>query len=164
MQQNMIIYISKATRVPTAEEVARLARASAENNRNTGITGLLLQIGNYFVQVLEGQPQILSAVLRKIDRDERHTGLCIIYQKAGDSKLFTQWNMGYFNIEQYYQANRLDIHALRHYVEEIFTKRATSKEAIVQLIRSMPVLMQSWQIQKPDSEEVVVSSRQCIST
>ena len=145
MHPNMIIYISKATRTLSPAEVEQIAAASAKRNKEANITGLLLQVGNYFVQVLEGEAYTLDRTLKRIEADQRHTGIRIIYQASSSAKMFSQWNMGYFNIEQHYQANRLDFMQLQRYAEETFATRDSSKEAIVQVIRTMPALMQSWQ-------------------
>jgi hypothetical protein len=145
MQQHAVIYISKATTTLRPETVQQIANSSAEKNQKADVTGLLLQIGNYFVQILEGEEQTLEKLLRKIERDDRHSELRVIYQKPIRSKTFAQWNMGYFNIEEHYQANRLDVLKLRNYVDEMFATRETSKKAIVQIIRSMPALMQAWE-------------------
>ena len=83
------------------------------------------------MQVLEGQSLPLAALLQKIEADERHSVIHIIYKAFTPSRIFAQWNMGYFNIEQYYQINRCDVAQLRRYVEKTFMNNETAQEAIV---------------------------------
>jgi hypothetical protein len=136
----MIIYISKAARPLQSEEVELLAASSAAKNRQVAVTGLLLQVGNFYVQVLEGRPWRLSYLLEKIERDARHSDLSVIYKAPAQSRLFGQWNMGYFNIEKYYHANELDVPRLRQFAEEAFATSKTSQHALVQVIRSIPAI------------------------
>lgn len=140
MPQEMLIYISKAARPLTPNDVEQIAISSTEKNKKSNITGLMLQIGNFYVQVLEGQPWKLSSLLATIERDDRHVELRVIFREHTQSRLFPQWSMGYFNIEKYYHANHLDIRQLIRYTNEACTKNATSTHALIQVIKSIPAI------------------------
>lgn len=150
MDQEVIIYISKATRPLSSEETAQISAAAAHKNRKLKVTGLLLQVGNYFVQVLEGHSEALSFLLEKITADNRHTEVRVIYKAPDHSRMFAQWNMGFFNIEQHYSINRCDFAQLRQFTEKAFAHNETSKEAIVQVIKALPALMQTCETKKPE--------------
>ncbi len=58
-----------------------LVRHSRESNRRSGITGVLLHVGESFFQVLEGPPEAIDALYAKILLDPRHTRITrIIYE------------------------------------------------------------------------------------
>ena len=82
MRLEMCVYISRTTELFRQMDVPALAEASAYHIRTRAITGLLLQIGNYFVQVLEGDAPTVSALLTKISHDKRHTDVRVIYKNA----------------------------------------------------------------------------------
>jgi hypothetical protein len=142
MSLEMCVYISRSTELFRQIDVQDLAEASAQNNRTQEITGLLLQIGNYFVQVLEGDTITVSALLTKISHDRRHTDIRVIYKNAIPARLFEQWNMGYFNIEQHYRLSRLNLIDLRRMVTDAFDKQETAGKALVLVLRSIPSLLE----------------------
>ena len=147
MHQEMIVYISKATRPLSAAEVQQIAALSAERNRKADITGLLLQIGDYFVQALEGDAEKLAPLLKKIQADNRHNEVQTIYRMSDQPRIFTQWNMGFFNIEKHYQASRQDVAQLRQFAQKAFAADTSSREAIAHLIKSIPALMKKWEVE-----------------
>jgi hypothetical protein len=142
MRLEMCVYISRTTKFFRQTDVPALAEASAQHNRTQEITGLLLQIGDYFVQVLEGDTLTLSALLTKISHDKRHTNIQVIYKNAMPARLFEQWNMGYFNIEQHYELSRLDLIDLRRTVTDAFNNQETAGKALVLVLRSIPALLE----------------------
>jgi hypothetical protein len=142
MRLEMCVYISRTTEHFRQMDVLALAEASAQHNRTQEITGLLLQIGNYFVQVLEGDVVTVSALLTKISLDKRHTDVRVVYKNPIPERLFKQWNMGYFNIEQHYELSRLNLIDLRRTVTDAFNNQETAGKALVLVLRSIPALLE----------------------
>lgn len=68
--------------------------ASNRNNQRDGITGALLFDTLWFVQILEGEREALSATLRRIMSDERHDAVTVMDAGAIDARLFGNWWMG----------------------------------------------------------------------
>lgn len=149
MSSMFLIYISRAV-VPLDEaDVKYLAQTSAAKNHQNNITGLLLQVGNYFIQVLEGEHGVVTSLLEKIACDVRHTDVRTIYRSANTNRIFDRWNMGFFNIEQHYTLNRLDLEGLKRYVGEVFAQNGASPDGLVQVIRTLPALMETSRTNTP---------------
>jgi hypothetical protein len=60
-----IVYQSQAVGIPTTADLRFLLRQSRANNSGLGITGLLLYGNGSFLQVLEGEAQIVRELYAK---------------------------------------------------------------------------------------------------
>ena len=63
-------------------------------NEQANITGALIFDQNWFMQLLEGDRESISATLRRIIVDERHGNLTIMDVRPIDERLFANWWMG----------------------------------------------------------------------
>jgi hypothetical protein len=86
------LYISTAPNL-AREEVESILEASARNNPERGITGLLLYNGRNFLQLLEGEESALVALMVRIGNDPRHTGISMIERKAIMQRSCPGWAM-----------------------------------------------------------------------
>ncbi len=68
--------------------------ASNRNNQRDGITGALLFDTLWFIQVLEGEREAISATLRRIMGDERHDGVTVMDARPIAARAFGNWWMG----------------------------------------------------------------------
>ena len=95
-----VIYSSVATQDFGAPQLAELLeKACAENERN-GLTGMLLHTdsdGSFF-QVLEGEPDAIDCLLRKLEADNRHAQLVIIIREPIAQRSFAGWTMGFASV------------------------------------------------------------------
>ncbi len=69
--------------------------ASQRNNEKAGITGALLFDTLWFIQILEGEREAVSAALMRIAKDERHDALTIMDCRPAEKRLFGDWSMGF---------------------------------------------------------------------
>ena len=76
-------------------ELIRLMTNSQINNRNLGITGILLYFNGSVIEVLEGPEESVKALYDVIRRDPRHTLLIKLYQGFVKKRSFPDWLMGY---------------------------------------------------------------------
>lgn len=91
-----LIYRSRQSATPIADlefEVGNIVRSSIRNNRLANLSGLLVTIQGYFLQVLEGAPDELDATYARIAGDPRHLDLEVISSEAAASRLFRDWEM-----------------------------------------------------------------------
>ena len=67
-----------------------------------GITGILLywEKTNQFLQVLEGEKNIVFNLYDKISKDTRHSLSKIIYQEDIKERGFKDWSMAFKNIDE----------------------------------------------------------------
>jgi hypothetical protein len=64
------------------------------NNKRDSITGALLFDTLWFVQILEGERETVSATLRRIIADERHSDVTIMDARPIEARQFGEWWMG----------------------------------------------------------------------
>ena len=63
------------------------------NNKDDGLTGLLVTIQDCFVQALEGPVDSVRNAYARISRDTRHHDPHIIAQGPVEKRLFSDWTM-----------------------------------------------------------------------
>jgi class 3 adenylate cyclase len=133
-----LIYISHATRAFTVQEIETIGTASANNNQQNEITGVLLFIQGIFFQILEGKPKDIDRVYGKILKDPRHNEiLCLKAEEHVKTRMFPEWSMRVINFEEGYNDNVLfyPIKTLLQTLTESFTilERYTPYSVINQL-------------------------------
>lgn len=86
------LYISTAPNL-AREDVESILAASARNNPERGITGLLVYNGRNFLQLLEGEESALVGLMVRIGNDPRHTGVSILERKSIEHRACPDWAM-----------------------------------------------------------------------
>lgn len=92
-----LIYTSKATTIVTAERVQRLSETSARNNRQLGVTGLLLYGSGHYFQVMEGEAEHVGRLFDRIQKDHRHEGCQVLHRQVTRKRCFSGWKTGMLN-------------------------------------------------------------------
>ncbi len=75
-----------------------ILETSRRRNEKDGVTGALLFDKLWFIQILEGEREAVSATLRRIARDERHDELVVMDCRPAETRLFGNWWMGFGNL------------------------------------------------------------------
>ena len=91
------VYISTADAIDQSE-IDSILSACQRNNRERNVTGLLLYNGRNFLQLLEGDVDDLSWIMRRIEADPRHTGVSIIEDIAVAERACPDWHMRHIRI------------------------------------------------------------------
>lgn len=97
------LYFSR--RVDLDDPVEHCARidsimeASARNNPKLGLTGALIIDHGWFIQVLEGPRSAVSAMLARIGRDPRHTGMVIADVQELCERRYGDWSMSFIDAD-----------------------------------------------------------------
>lgn len=92
-------------------ELENLFKFILETNPTMNITGALLQNNNFFLQVLEGDKEIIKNLFEKIRRDKRHTGVLLILNQKIEKRIFKNYDAN-FNILK----TKSDIEKLNNYL------------------------------------------------
>jgi len=80
--------------IPDLDVVVQdIVKSSIRNNKDDGLTGLLITIQGYFVQTLEGPVDSVRNTYARILCDRRHMDPHIIAQGPVEKRLFDDWNM-----------------------------------------------------------------------
>jgi hypothetical protein len=72
-----------------------IAEQSKSYNCSKGISGILLEYENNFIQYLEGDPIEIYSLFKKIEKDERHTNIWLVDYSAISERAFQDWGMGF---------------------------------------------------------------------
>jgi Sensors of blue-light using FAD len=93
-----ILVCSRVRGKPSAAQLKALHDLSAQNNRNRGLTGVLLCDDNVFVHWLEGMTDYLDEAWTSIINDNRHDKLVVFWEcRDAPERLFGDWTMGLRN-------------------------------------------------------------------
>lgn len=73
---------------------------SIRNNTNSGITGFLLFKDGKFFQYFEGDEIVCLQLLSVLRNDPRHNNLTVLAQGNMENRLFNDWAMACFNLNE----------------------------------------------------------------
>jgi hypothetical protein len=90
-----LAYVSYPAADLPPTEVSRIIQVSRANNLAAGITGVLVYTGIDFAQLIEGRPEAVEALWRKLQADPRHHDLVAFIDESTDRGWFDTWRMGY---------------------------------------------------------------------
>lgn len=91
-------YLSAATHPMSAEQLLALLQQCLRHNPGNGITGLLLYGNGTFLQALEGEEDVVTALYEKIARDDRHVDVQCLHRKTIERRQYPEWSMGFRRI------------------------------------------------------------------
>lgn len=66
IKMHHIVYMSRATKHLSPDELYYLCHQSAEHNRDNSITGLLIYDGHRYMQLIEGDKNSVEALMSRI--------------------------------------------------------------------------------------------------
>ncbi len=107
MSINQLVYVSQSTRKMSSEDLIEIQRVAKANNALVDVTGSLFYNGGWFLQVLEGPPETLLQLYKKIEKDPRHKNSRILYNEPAKFRTFTRWSMNMTNLDER-QADKYD--------------------------------------------------------
>jgi hypothetical protein len=97
-----LFYCSLAKEDISKENILDILKCSRRNNEKTEITGILVywKKTNQFLQLLEGEENVILNLYDKICMDNRHSLSRIIYQKNILERGFKSWTMAFKSIDE----------------------------------------------------------------
>ena len=139
-----MVYISKASQEFTDEGLVDLLEKSRQKNAALGITGMLLYKSGKFLQVLEGNTEVVEQLFDRIRNDSRHydfTPLSIVPVKQRE---FGDWSMAFGNL------NNLSLQDIEGYSTaleegqdfEPFASNAPGAHAMLNIFKNAPQLLE----------------------
>lgn len=88
-----VIYVSCSLVGNQPDTLQHIVEHAAARNLVEGVTGMLWSDGEHFVQALEGDEEVVSATMRRILADPRHTSIEIAEARAIQAPRFGAWSM-----------------------------------------------------------------------
>jgi hypothetical protein len=92
------MYLSAGANWFSEMELNDLLATANEHNLRNNITGLLLYADGNFIQLLEGEENIVQQTYKKIALDQRHKGITPIASGPLETRIFPEWAMGFKSI------------------------------------------------------------------
>lgn len=83
-----VVYLSTSRNPGTNDDLTAILETARSKNGALGITGLLAHGGPLFLQILEGAPEAIDAVMAKISADTRHRSVRVIQDVMVDELSF----------------------------------------------------------------------------
>ncbi len=94
-----VVYVSTATKPMEIRDLEEMLEQARRKNKEKNITGILLYANGTFIQVLEGEDDVVKELYSVISKDERHKNCILIEEREIDENSFGSWSMGFKNIE-----------------------------------------------------------------
>ncbi|MCG8669278.1 MAG: BLUF domain-containing protein [Pseudomonadales bacterium] len=93
-----LAYASKRTISLNYDTVKQLIDTARINNKAEDVTGILVNFGPIFFQVLEGPCINVNRIFQRISRDERHEQIQVVYCREIGQRYFPDWSMRSVNL------------------------------------------------------------------
>lgn len=90
-----IIYTSQASQPFSEVQLTALLTYARHANAERRVTGVLVYGDGQFVQVLEGEREVIAALYAKISQDPRHASVFKLTDEAITQRHFAGWAMGF---------------------------------------------------------------------
>jgi hypothetical protein len=131
---HLIIYSSEfvATNRDIDAEIDDIIATSKRNNVALEVTGVMFFHGGRFLQVLEGNEEVVRALMAKIARDPRHTNIEYLFDDEIESRGLPGWNMDKFCLDE---QDEVDVELLKQLSVGYRRMLKTETPFFVELIR-----------------------------
>ena len=93
-----LLYASRSAKPIGADVIESILAQSRKHNPGLGVTGILCQSGDVFMQVLEGGRAAVNQLYNQIVRDERHRDVIVLHYEEIQERRFGGWTMGQVNL------------------------------------------------------------------
>jgi len=88
-----LIYVSEAIEGITIADVEKILSLARRSNQLHDISGMLLFNRESFLQVIEGDAEVLTSLYGRISKDTRHRRLKLLEFGEVAQRLFDEWSM-----------------------------------------------------------------------
>ncbi|HET6150885.1 MAG TPA: BLUF domain-containing protein [Polyangia bacterium] len=93
-----IIYASASRQPFSPRQLTELLAKARASNQALAVSGLLLYHQGSFLQVLEGEDSVLSALYERITKDPRHHRCMVVKRSTVMQRSFADWSMGFVEV------------------------------------------------------------------
>lgn len=90
-----IVYSSAATVEFSEDDLVALLGKARANNQRMDVSGMLLFHQGTFIQVLEGDQEVIESLYARIEDDGRHEDPRILLREDEVERSFGEWTMGF---------------------------------------------------------------------
>jgi len=93
-----LLYASRSPKPIESGVIESILSESRKHNPELGITGILCQGGDVYLQVLEGGREAVNQLYNRIVQDERHQDVVLLHFEEMSERRFAGWTMGQVNL------------------------------------------------------------------
>lgn len=93
-----LVYTSIANQKMSDDDLKDLLKKTRNKNETSAVTGMLLYLDPFFIQVLEGEEAMVNGLFNRIKQDSRHHKVSLLYKKPIEERSFSNWTMGFSRI------------------------------------------------------------------
>jgi len=90
-----VSYVSQSKKPLSSEELLGLLLQFRANNEARGVTGMLLYCNGTFLQVIEGEDQVITELFERIQKDPRHESIQMLSRRSIENREYADWSMGF---------------------------------------------------------------------
>jgi len=90
-----VSYVSRSSEPMSSEQLLALLLQCRKNNAENAVTGMLLYKDGTFLQVIEGEDEVIDQLVDLILDDPRHAQVQILSRKSISSREYADWSMGF---------------------------------------------------------------------
>lgn len=128
MSVHQLVYISKESIASKPDELLKILTAARASNAMQNITGILLYDAGRYIQILEGNKVAITGLYSNISQDDRHSNVKLLYLEEAPARLFPNWTMNMFNLNEDKQKDLTEVKKILRQVER---KESVSADPIV---------------------------------
>jgi hypothetical protein len=92
---HQLVYVSSASPDLSEDDLQDILSCARATNRELDITGMLVYLDGYFLQVLEGRTECVRELYARIEADPHHTGAKVLIESDVAKRAFPDWSMGF---------------------------------------------------------------------
>jgi len=102
---SQLVYVSNRKKSnASSDQIENILEACKRNNPDLGITGALLYSDKKFLQLVEGENDVIMGLYDKIKKDDRHENCIMLSYMPIKEKTFPSWHMG----SKEFDSNQID--------------------------------------------------------
>lgn len=105
-----ISYVSAASPELTEQEIQNVLNFSTIWNIDHQITGILFYSEGSFFQVLEGEKELLIDLFSRIQKDQRHNNVMVIFEKEVSEPKFETYHSDFISLDSRFHADDMDVY------------------------------------------------------
>lgn len=98
-QMYTLTYESVEAKRISSAEMEDLLEQARENNQKNKITGCLVYYNGRFIQILEGEREVVLNLYKKIQQDARHKEVHLFSDDDIEERTYPNWGMAYYPVD-----------------------------------------------------------------
>lgn len=113
-----VSYVSQNSEPMSPTALLDLLLECRRKNEKRGVTGMLLYGNGTFLQVIEGEDDVIDSLVAKIEADPRHDRIQTLHRRSIAEREYGDWSMGF---DQVSDEDLSDIEGLANFAPDDFT-------------------------------------------